>query len=223
MKTDKKLGEKIHKYLLKIGKETPMQENYQSTKIDQSTGEIVERKELIEDAFHFIMDVIGLDLKDDSLRDTPKRVAKMYIDEIFAGLDYDNFPKCTAVDNKMNYDEMLIVDKINVQSFCEHHFVSIDGQAKIGYIPNGKVIGLSKLNRIVRFFSKRPQIQERLTEQIFYALVYILGTDDVAVTINASHLCVKSRGVEDLNSMTKTNKLGGKFRDNSVRNEFMNS
>ena len=169
------------------------------------------------------MRILGLDLSDESLIETPKRVAKMYVNEIFWGLDYEAFPKCTTVDNKMKYDEMVIERNVNVQSNCEHHFVVIDGLATVGYIPNQKVLGLSKINRIVEYFSKRPQIQERLTEQIYHALQYILETDNVAVVINAQHYCVKSRGVEDVGSSTVTSKLGGCFKvDPSVRAEFMN-
>jgi GTP cyclohydrolase I len=177
----------------------------------------------IEKSFSHIMQVLGLDLADDSLMDTPKRVAKMYVNEIFWGLDYDAFPKCTTVDNKMKYDEMVVERSINVQSNCEHHFVVIDGLATVGYIPNQKVLGLSKINRIVEYFSKRPQIQERLTEQIYYALQYILETDNIAVVIDAQHYCVKSRGVEDVGSSTVTSKLGGCFKNEpAVRAEFMN-
>jgi GTP cyclohydrolase I len=169
------------------------------------------------------MKYLGLDLTDDSLIDTPKRVAKMYVNEIFWGLDYDAFPKCTTVDNKMKYDEMVVERGINVQSNCEHHFVVIDGKATVGYIPNQKVLGLSKINRIVEYFSKRPQIQERLTEQVYFALQYILETDNIAVVIDAQHYCVKSRGVEDVGSSTVTSKLGGVFKsDPAVRTEFMN-
>jgi|TARA_R110002074_G_scaffold334242_2_gene504496 GTP cyclohydrolase I len=170
------------------------------------------------------MDTLGLDLSDDSLTDTPKRVAKMYVNEIFWGLDYDAFPKCTTVNNKMHYDEMVVERNINVQSNCEHHFVVIDGLATVAYIPNERVLGLSKINRIVEYFSKRPQIQERLTEQIYYALQYILGTDNIAVLIDAQHYCVKSRGVEDVGSSTITSKLGGGFRDKDdpgLRAEFL--
>ena len=164
---------------------------------------------------------LGLDLEDDSLIDTPRRVAKMYIDEIFFGLDYDLFPKCTVVNNKMNYKNMVVERNINVQSNCEHHFVIIDGGCHIAYIPNEHVLGLSKLNRIVQFFSKRPQIQERLTEQIYHTLKFILGTDDVAVVIEANHYCVKSRGIQDVNSDTVTSKLGGIFMTNpDLRKEF---
>ena len=169
------------------------------------------------------MKTLGLDLLDDSLMDTPKRVAKMYVNEIFWGLDYEAFPKCTTVDNKMKYDEMVVERNVNVQSNCEHHFVVIDGVATVGYIPNQRVLGLSKINRVVEYFSKRPQIQERLTEQVYHALQYILETDNVAVVIDAQHYCVKSRGVEDVGSSTVTSKLGGVFKtDPAVRNEFMN-
>jgi GTP cyclohydrolase I len=176
---------------------------------------------IIEGHFKSIMETMGLDLSDDSLIETPKRVAKMYINEIFWGLDYDAFPKCTAVDNKMKYNEMVCERNINVQSNCEHHFVVIDGLATVAYVPNQKVLGLSKINRIVEYFSKRPQIQERLTEQIFHTLQFILDTEDVAVMIDAQHYCVKSRGVEDTGSSTVTSKLGGGFKsDPAARAEF---
>jgi GTP cyclohydrolase I len=175
----------------------------------------------IEKSFAHIMQVLGLDLDDDSLNETPKRVAKMYVNEIFWGLDYDAFPKCTTVDNKMKYNEMVVERNVNVQSNCEHHFVVIDGLATVAYVPKNKVLGLSKINRIVEYFSKRPQIQERLTEQIFHTLQYILDTEDVAVLIDAQHYCVKSRGVEDTGSSTVTVRLGGGFKNHpEVRNEF---
>jgi GTP cyclohydrolase I len=211
-KTDPELGQKVHEHLVKMGVETPTVNN------------AIERKakiEIIENAFTNIMLTLGLDLSDDSLCDTPNRVAKMYVNEIFWGLDYDAFPKCTAVDNKMKYNEMVCERNINVQSNCEHHFVVIDGLATVAYVPNQKVLGLSKINRIVEYFSKRPQIQERLTEQIFHALQYILETEDVAVMIDAQHYCVKSRGVEDTGSSTVTSKLGGGFKsDPAARAEF---
>jgi GTP cyclohydrolase I len=213
-KTDPELGQKIHEHLVKCGVETPTVSN----NIDRK-----DKIEKIESHFTEIMRIMGLDLSDDSLVDTPKRVSKMYVNEIFWGLDYEAFPKCTTVDNKMKYDEMVIERKINVQSNCEHHFVVIDGVATVGYIPNQKVLGLSKINRVVEYFSKRPQIQERLTEQIYYALQYILDTDNIAVVIDAQHFCVKSRGVEDVGSSTVTSKLGGCFKNEpSVRAEFMN-
>ena len=213
-KTDPSLGLSIHEYLVKQGVETPTLDNNLSR---------TDKIEIIEKHFIKIMEALGLDLTDDSLMDTPKRVAKMYVNEIFWGLDYEAFPKCTAVDNKMKYDEMVVERNINVQSNCEHHFVVIDGLATVGYIPKQKVLGLSKINRIVEYFAKRPQIQERLTEQIFHAMQAILETDHVAVVIDASHYCVKSRGVEDTGSSTITSKLGGVFKtDASVRTEFMN-
>jgi len=213
-KTDPDLGKQVHEHLVKMGVETPTFH----TSLDRK-DKIAE----IEKHFSHIMQVLGLDLEDDSLMETPKRVAKMYVNEIFWGLDYDAFPKCTTVDNKMKYDEMVIERNVNVQSNCEHHFVVIDGVATVAYIPKQKVLGLSKINRIVEYFSKRPQIQERLTEQIYHALSYILETDNVAVVIDAQHYCVKSRGVEDTGSSTVTSKLGGCFKNEpAVRAEFMN-
>jgi GTP cyclohydrolase I len=213
-KCDPELGQRVHEHLVACGVETP---TFQHS-VDRK-----DKIELIERNFKNIMEVLGLDLDDDSLRDTPKRVAKMYVNEIFWGLDYEAFPKCTTVDNKMKYDEMVVERNVSVQSNCEHHFVVIDGLATVGYIPKQKVLGLSKINRIVEYFSKRPQIQERLTEQVYHALQYILETDDIGVVINAQHYCVKSRGVEDTGSSTVTSRLGGVFRsDPSVRTEFMN-
>jgi len=213
-KCDPELGQRVHEHLVACGVETP---TFQHS-VDRK-----DKIELIERDFKHIMEVLGLDLEDDSLRDTPKRVAKMYVNEIFWGLDYEAFPKCTTVDNKMKYDEMVVERNVSVQSNCEHHFVVIDGLATVGYIPKQKVLGLSKINRVVEYFSKRPQIQERLTEQVYHALQYILETDDIGVVINAQHYCVKSRGVEDTGSSTVTSRLGGVFRsDPSVRTEFMN-
>ena len=155
-------------------------------------------------------------------QDTPKRVAKMYVNEIFWGLDYAAFPKVTVVDNKMQYNEMVVEKGISVQSYCEHHLVNIDGLATVGYIPNNKVLGLSKMNRVVEYFSRRPQIQERLTEQIYHALSFILETENVALTIDAKHFCVKSRGVEDTECSTVTSRLGGNFKEHpEVRAEFL--
>ena len=213
-KCDPELGKRVHEHLVKCGVETPTIETVDDRKL---------KIEIIERHFTEIMRIMGLDLGDDSLTDTPKRVAKMYVNEIFWGLDHEAFPKCTTVDNKMKYDEMVVERNVNVQSNCEHHFVVIDGVATVGYIPKQKVLGLSKINRIVEYFSKRPQIQERLTEQIYYALQYILETDNIAVVVDAQHYCVKSRGVEDVGSSTVTSKLGGVFKsDPSVRQEFMN-
>ena len=213
-KTDPDLGRRVHEHLVKVGVETPVLDNGLSR---------TDKIELIERNFQEVMKVLGLDLTDDSLMDTPKRVAKMYMNEIFWGLDYEAFPKCTAVDNKMKYDEMVIERNINVQSNCEHHFVVIDGTATVAYIPNERVLGLSKLNRVVEYFAKRPQIQERLTEQIYHALSYILDTPNIGVIVDAQHYCVKSRGVEDTGSSTITSKLGGCFKNEpDVRAEFMN-
>jgi GTP cyclohydrolase I len=176
----------------------------------------------IRESFETIMDTLGLDLTDDSLEETPHRIAKMYVDEIFSGLDYSQFPKITVIDNKMDVEEMICVDKIDLTSTCEHHFVTIDGSAKVAYIPNEKVIGLSKINRLVRFFAQRPQVQERLTQQILVALQTLLGTNNVAVTMNAVHYCVKARGVKDGNSTTRTTSLGGVFKtDPASRAEFL--
>tara|TARA_R110001592_G_scaffold177076_2_gene417321 strand:- start:132358 stop:133008 length:651 start_codon:yes stop_codon:yes gene_type:complete len=167
---------------------------------------------------------LGLDLNDDSLSETPHRIAKMYVHEVFSGLDYANFPKISVIDNKMQVDEMVKVSDIDLTSTCEHHFITIDGSAHIAYIPNNKIIGLSKINRIVRFFAQRPQVQERLTQQILVALQALLETENVAVSIHATHYCVKSRGVMDSNSETSTTALGGNFKTNvHTRAEFLHS
>ncbi len=179
-----------------------------------------ERMEIIEHHFGEIMKTLGLDLTDDSLRGTPKRVAKMYVKEIFSGLDAENKPSVTLFENKYNYGEMLVEKNITLYSNCEHHFVPIIGKAHIAYISNGKVIGLSKLNRIAQYFAKRPQVQERLTVQIAKELQSILETEDVAVIIDAEHLCVSSRGVEDVNSDTVTSFYGGQFKDNEKKREL---
>jgi GTP cyclohydrolase I len=180
-----------------------------------------EKKEII--AFHFskIMETMGLDLTDDSLKGTPERVAKMYIDEIFSGLNPANKPKIALFENKYKYSEMLVEKNISFYSNCEHHFVPIFGKTHVAYISNGKVIGLSKLNRIVQYFSKRPQVQERLTIQIADELKRVLGTEDVAVFIDAKHLCVSSRGIKDDTSSTVTVYYGGAFQNESTRNEFL--
>ncbi|MDD7986511.1 GTP cyclohydrolase I FolE [Lentisphaera marina] len=211
-KTDTSLGHEVEAYLASKGQSTPLINNTLSNK---------EKVKKIESLFSEIMETLGLDLNDDSLMESPSRVAKMYVNEIFQGLNPDNFPKCTAIENKMAYDEMVTVSDIKVMSNCEHHFVVIDGFAHISYIPNKKVIGLSKINRIVDYFSRRPQVQERLTHQIFHTLCYILDTQDVAVVIDATHYCVKSRGVQDASSRTSTSKIGGKFKRNpATRAEF---
>jgi GTP cyclohydrolase I len=185
---------------------------------DQSEDEKIAA---IEERFAEIMDILGLDLTDDSLRGTPKRVAKMYVKEIFNGLNPANKPKMALFENKYKYNEMLVEKNISFYSNCEHHFVPIMGKAHIAYISNGTVVGLSKLNRLVDYFAKRPQVQERLTMQIAKELQKDLGTDDVAVLIDAKHLCVASRGVEDDTSSTVTAFYGGKFKDEKVREEFL--
>lgn len=212
-KCDEKLGAEINKHLIVCGVETPVVINNISHN---------EKISMIEAKFQEIMHVLGLDLNDDSLVETPKRVAKMLVQETMWGLNYTYFPKCTTVKNKMNYDEMVVERNISVQSNCEHHFLPIVGNATVAYIPSDRVLGLSKIPRVVEFFSRRPQIQERLTEQIFHALAYILGTNNIAVVIDAEHLCVSSRGVSDINASTVTSKLGGAFKsDPALRAEFM--
>ena len=211
-KTDPELGQAVHQHLVKMGVETPTFQHVLDRK---------DKIELIEKDFKHIMEVLGLDLTDDSLMDTPKRVAKMYVNEIFWGLDYEAFPKCTTVDNKMKYDEMVIERNVNVQSNCEHHFVPIVGKTHIAYISSGKVIGLSKLNRVVQYFAKRPQVQERLTIQIGKHLQKVLASEDVAVFIDAKHLCVSSRGVKDDSTSTITSFYGGKFQEENTKAEFL--
>lgn len=203
----------VRNALIERGLETPMVPTHLSAE---------EKRQRIQASFTEIMKVLGLDLADDSLVDTPKRVAKMFVNEIFGGLDYRNFPKITAVGNKMACDEMIRVGGVSVSSTCEHHFVTIDGTATVAYIPKAKVIGLSKINRIVAFFAQRPQIQERLTEQVLLALQTLLETDDVAVSITATHFCVRARGVMDSNSQTTTTALGGVFKHSpETRREFL--
>lgn len=206
-------AEKVRRALIDRGIETPLLQN--GLNRDQ-------KYELIRESFANVAYALGLDLADDSLSETPKRIAKMYVDEIFSGLDYAHFPKVTVIENKMSVEEMVKIDDISVVSTCEHHFVTIDGVAKVAYIPASTIIGLSKVNRIVRFFAQRPQVQERLTQQILVALQTLLETEHVAVTIKAAHYCVKARGVMDANSITQTTALGGDFKmDSRTRAEFL--
>ena len=199
--------------LIERGLETPWHDNG----LDD-----VEKRRRIAACMTEIMETLGLDLKDDSLTKTPERVGKMFVNEIFSGLDYRNFPSITLIENKMHFDEMIKVKDISLTSTCEHHFVVIDGMAKVAYMPGTKIIGLSKINRIVQFFAKRPQVQERMTQQILVALQTLLDTKNVAVTITATHYCVKSRGVKDPTSSTTTTALGGHFKHNpSSRHEFL--
>ena len=175
----------------------------------------------IEPHFRAIMEILGMDLNDDSLRGTPLRVAKMYVKELFQGLNPANMPSMTLFENKFQYNEMLVEKNINFYTNCEHHFVPFFGKAHVAYISSGKVIGLSKLNRLVEYFSKRPQVQERLTMQIGKALQTVLQTQDVAVMMDAKHLCVSSRGVKDDSSNTITSFFGGKFQDEKTKLEFL--
>ncbi|WP_372653457.1 GTP cyclohydrolase I FolE [Draconibacterium sp.] len=181
-----------------------------------------ERKmEIIEEKFRDIMETMGLDLNDDSLSGTPHRVAKMFVKEIFNGLNPANKPKVSVFENKFKYGEMLVEKNINMNSTCEHHFLPIVGKAHVAYISSGEVIGLSKINRIVDYFARRPQVQERLTVQIANELKSILKTDDVAVVLDAKHMCVSSRGIQDESSSTVTVEYSGKFKDKNVREEFL--
>ena len=180
-----------------------------------------EKMQKIEKNFKEIMETLGLDLNDDSLKGTPERVAKMYVKEIFSGLDPANKPKVALFENRYQYNQMLVEKDITFYSNCEHHFVPIFGKAHLAYISNGKVIGLSKLNRIVQYYAKRPQVQERFTMQIAKELQSVLETEDVAVLIDAKHLCVSSRGVQDNNAATLTSFYGGKFQEEATRQEFL--
>ncbi len=205
--------EMVIEALQEAGMETPMFETFIQRE---------EKKDRIKLLFAQIMDVIGLNLLDDSLKGTPARLAKMYVDEIFSGLDYDNFPKITTIENKMGVDCMVVERDITLHSTCEHHFVTIAGHCHIAYIPKDTVIGLSKMNRLVQFFSQRPQVQERLTQQIMIAMKTLLGTEDVMVMIKAKHYCVASRGIRDTASSTVTTAISGEFKtDPQARTEFL--
>ncbi|MEN9336009.1 MAG: cyclohydrolase 1 [Bacteroidota bacterium] len=179
-----------------------------------------EKMTVIEHHFEQIMEALGLDLTDDSLRGTPHRVAKMFVQEIFSGLHPDNKPKISVFENSYHYDKMLVEANINFNSTCEHHFLPIIGKAHIGYVSNGKVIGLSKLNRIVDYFARRPQVQERMVMQVFNELKEVLDTDDVMVVMEAKHLCVSSRGIKDETSYTSTLQYGGIFEQKEFRDDF---
>ena len=180
-----------------------------------------EKIDIIKDDVRHIMETLGLDLTDDSLNGTPNRVAKMFVNEIFGGLDPKRKPKASTFDNKYKYGEMLVEKNITVYSTCEHHLLPIVGKAHVAYISNGTVVGLSKMNRIVDYFAKRPQVQERLTIQIVKELQDVLNTDDVACVIDAKHLCVNSRGIRDIDSSTVTSEFGGKFKEKDTKREFL--
>lgn len=204
---------RVRQVLIDRGLETPLTEQSLSAE---------EKYQKIKASMTDVVKTLGLDLADDSLAETPHRIAKMYVYEIFSGLDYSNFPSMSLIENKMQVDEMVKVSDIDLTSTCEHHFITIDGSATVAYIPNEKIIGLSKINRLVRFFAQRPQVQERLTQQVLVALQTLLETENVAVSIEATHYCVKSRGVMDVNSKTSTTALGGVFKENiHTRAEFL--
>ncbi|QCI22020.1 GTP cyclohydrolase I FolE [Buchnera aphidicola] len=203
-----------HNTLLKRNLENPILKEYND--INEK-----ERELLIARHIHKIMILLQLDITNDSLKKTPDRISKMYINEIFSGLNYKNFPKITFVDNKLNSNEMILVKNIVLISTCEHHFITINGKATVAYIPKNKIIGLSKINRIVQFYSKRPQIQERLTKQILIVLQVLLETENVAIIVEMEHFCVKARGVCDVNSNTITSSFGGLFYSNkNIRDDF---
>lgn len=211
--TDPTLGIAVRDRLMSLRLETPM-------KSDNLGADDI-RQLRVKESQKKIMESLQLDLQDDSLRETPERVAKMYCQEIFSGLNYYKFPKCTTVENKMQHDELVIVNG-DVLSMCEHHFVPFIGEAHVGYIPKTKVLGLSKIPRVVDFFSRRPQIQERLTAQVHAALCFILDTEDVAVIIRAEHMCMRLRGVRQAEKQTITSKMSGKFMEKpALREEFL--
>ena len=204
---------KVREALRQKGIETPM------IVLDESKDE---RRTHIEQHMREVLRLIGLDLRDDSIEETPARLAKMFVDEIFSGLDYANFPKITNIANRMKVSEMVLVNDVTLTSTCEHHFVTIDGMVSVAYYPKKWVIGLSKINRVVAFFAQRPQVQERLTEQILLAFQTILETEDVAVYVKATHFCVKCRGIKDANSYTVTSAFGGVFLEaRETRKEFL--
>lgn len=216
-KCNEELGKEVNEYLTKLGINTPVNEEKLSVSDDVKIDKIAElTKQMLE--------TLGMDLTDDSLEETPKRVAKMYVNEIFSGLQNKTFPRCMAVENKFCHgDEFVLEKNIKLYSSCEHHLLTIDGVAHVAYIPGDKVLGISKLNRLVGYFSTRPQVQERLTQQIAHAISYVCETEDVIVAIDAKHLCVAQRGIKDINSSTMTLAALGKFGDHNSerRREFM--
>ena len=218
-KCDPELGRLVNEHMISLGLETPLTNRVH----DDAKNKVI----AISTHMTEVLKTLGLDLSDDSLMDTQNRISKMYVNEIFCGLDYSQFPKCTTIENKMgkNSAGSFVVERnINVQSNCEHHFVVIDGKDCVAYIPRAKVLGLSKLNRIVEFYSKRPQVQERLTEQIAAAISFVTETEDVAVYLDAVHYCVKSRGIQDTGSSTCTLAVDGVFAEynSDIRREFLN-
>jgi GTP cyclohydrolase I len=210
----------FNEHLRIIANEYAAQPEYAPDELDAKVLDDKSKIDLIERHFAEIMNILGLDLSDDSLKGTPHRVAKMFVKEVFSGLNPDNEPKIKLFENKFNYNQMLVEKDIKLNSYCEHHFVPIIGKVHIGYISNGSVIGLSKINRIVKYYAKRPQLQERLTQQIANELKKALNTEDVAVVIEATHMCVTMRGVEDESSNTTSSSFNGRFLNNDIRNEF---
>lgn len=218
--TDPELGKKIAAHLASKKVETPI-DFTQSLVNTEYTKSYQARS--IKEAFECTLEELRLNLKDDSIKDTPDRVSKMYCEEIFNGLNYDNFPKCTTFANSSGNNELVISKGAVVLSMCEHHLLPFFGKACIGYIPDKQLLGLSKLNRVVDFFSRRPQVQERLGQQIFHALSYILATDDVAITIEAEHMCMRFRGIQQAGTSTVTSFMGGRFMAKpELRQEFLN-
>lgn len=219
-KIDKKLGQEVNKHLTELGINTPMLDDTVNG-VDDS-----DKIENISEHVHAILETLGLDLTDDSLEETPIRVGKMFVNEIFSGLKDSEFPKCTTVENKFcNGEEFVMEKNISLYSSCEHHLLTIEGVAHVAYIPKERVLGLSKLNRIVQYFSRRPQVQERLTQQIAHAIAYIVDSQDVIVAIDAKHLCVAQRGVRDTSSSTITMCALGQFgqHDSVIRREFQSN
>lgn len=211
---DTEQNEELGEHHIGTSVDTPLRED--AFELDDQT-----KIELIESKFRDIMEILGLDLSDDSLKGTPKRVAKMYVNEIFSGLNPANKPEVRLFENNYDYREMLVERDITFHSNCEHHFVPIYGKAHVAYIPSGKVVGLSKLNRIVQYYARRPQVQERMTRQIAEELKQALQTEHVAIMIEADHMCVRSRGVQDTQSSTVTTDFSGKFNDPETRAEFL--
>lgn len=217
MSNDSALGLRVQAHLLNRGVETPMVAGRPQSRMQEAPYETIFAMKFRELLTH-----LGMHMKDDSLQETPGRIARMWANEVFYGLDYNNFPRCTTFENKMKYDEVIIAKDVNVASMCEHHFVPFVGVAHVGYVPTTKVIGLSKVNRVVDFFARRPQVQERLGEQIAAALSFILETEDIAVVIKCSHMCTRLRGVKDANSETITSVMSGRFREKeALRAEFL--
>ena len=214
IKLDNYSADEIGDDHLSTGVETPLRPDaFDMSNADKMTA--------IEGHFKAIMETLGLDLTDDSLKGTPKRVAKMYVEEIFSGLDPANKPKLALFENRYQYKQMLVEKDISFYSNCEHHFVPLFGRAHVAYISSGKIIGLSKLNRIVNYYARRPQVQERLTVQIGQEIMHLLQTEDVAIVVDARHLCVSSRGIKDITSSTVTSFYNGQFLQDAVRNEFL--